>query len=218
MEGTNGVRVEVRDLVVRAEGLVIQSDEDCEMAAGMLRELAAGMRRVDEVFDPIIKKANAAHKEAIAKKREIVAPLLKGDRRLRDLVGDYRSEQERRRKAEEQERRRKAQAEEEERRLTEAADLEASGQTEEAEAVLERPMEVAVPLPPPPPKMDGVAVRMAWTFQIVDAKKIERDFLMPDEVKIGRLVRAIGLRARAMVGEGIEVYEKSVVVVRGPSE
>lgn len=51
--------------------------------------------------------------------------------------------------------------------------------------------------------------RMVKKFRIVNAAAIKRDYLTPDEVKIGQIVRALGKAAEATVG-GIEVYEEAV--------
>jgi hypothetical protein len=59
----------------------------------------------------------------------------------------------------------------------------------------------------------GISTRKSFTYRIVDASKIDRRFLIPDEVSIRKLVRAMGPDAAAIVG-GIEVIEERIVSAR----
>lgn len=54
----------------------------------------------------------------------------------------------------------------------------------------------------------GVGMRSVWKFRIVDASKLPREYLTPDETKIGGVVRA--LKGDCQI-EGVEVYEDKVV-------
>ena len=64
------------------------------------------------------------------------------------------------------------------------------------------------------PKVAGVSSRKAWKFEIVDASKVNPLFLMPDTVKIGRQVTALGRDAQDVVGEGVRIYEDTIVSSR----
>ena len=41
------------------------------------------------------------------------------------------------------------------------------------------------------PKVKGISTRKKWSFEIVDAAKIPREYLVPNEVAIGGVVRAL---------------------------
>ena len=57
------------------------------------------------------------------------------------------------------------------------------------------------------PTVAGTVSRQNWKFRIVDANKIPHLFLMPDEVRIGRMVRDIKDKQKAEVEcPGIEVW------------
>jgi hypothetical protein len=56
-------------------------------------------------------------------------------------------------------------------------------------------------------RIAGTSTRETPVFEIVDASKINPQFMMPDEVKIGRVVRSLGLAAADVVG-GIKVTMK----------
>lgn len=55
-------------------------------------------------------------------------------------------------------------------------------------------------------KVAGSIRRKDWKYRVTDPAKVDRRFLMLDEVKIGKQVRALGKEAEELVG-GIVVYE-----------
>jgi hypothetical protein len=61
------------------------------------------------------------------------------------------------------------------------------------------------------PKVAGTQFRKVWKFRLRDASKINAAFMAPDEVKIGKQVRATGKDAEGIVGEGIEVWAEDVI-------
>ncbi len=214
MEATE-VKQEVAVLAEKAAALVIRNDDDNEIAGAFLVDCARQLKNINSVFDPIISKAHAAHKEALAKKKEFAGPVETAKRKISGLIGEY----DRKKEAERREAERKARAEarriEEERRIKEAEALEKVGQAEAAEAVIEKPLPVPAPAPPPPVRRpSGISVRKAWAFRVLDPSKIKPEYMIPDEKKIGQVVRAMGAQAAAMIGEGVEIYEKEIVSAR----
>ena len=57
-------------------------------------------------------------------------------------------------------------------------------------------------------------MRDNWKFRIVDASKVDRRFLIPDEKAIGQIVRSMKGVAATIVG-GIEVYNEPTPAIRG---
>lgn len=53
------------------------------------------------------------------------------------------------------------------------------------------------------PKVAGIRARVNWKFRVVDASKLPRKYLMPDEVAIGQEVRS--MKAETLI-PGVEVY------------
>ena len=83
---------------------------------------------------------------------------------------------------------------------------------EEAEAL--RMMADAAPnavVLPDAPKIDGVSTRRVWKFTISDVKLLPAMYLLADEKKIGKVVRALGGETNI---PGVEVYEDDVVSAR----
>ena len=57
----------------------------------------------------------------------------------------------------------------------------------------------------------GLTVREDWKFSIVDAALIPREYLIPDEKKIGRIVRAM---KDATNIPGVRVYAEKGIATR----
>jgi hypothetical protein len=63
-------------------------------------------------------------------------------------------------------------------------------------------------------KVAGSSFREHWEFQVIDAAKINAQFMMPDEVKIGRVVQSLKLDAVGVVGEGLRVTSRKILASR----
>jgi hypothetical protein len=210
------------------EALEIRNQETYVTAAEGLKSLAALRKEIDSTFDPIIQKAYQTHKEALAQKKRFTEPLEKVETLIRRRIGTWQAEQERiRRQQEEEERRRRlAEAEAEQRRiaeeraLAEAAKAEADGDKETAELYLKpevietfKPPLMVEPviLPEAAPKVEGISGRQVWKFRIINQALIPREYLIPDEKKIGQIVRAMKGETRI---PGVEAYCEETVAVR----
>lgn len=176
----------------QATALIITSSEQYETAAEMLLSIKSLQKEIDATFDPIVKKAHEAHKEAVAQKKKIEAPLIEAERILKPKMADYVAEQDRIRKAEEERLRAIALKEEEDRRIAEAAQAEAEGNHEEAEAIVSEPVYVApVVVQKTTPSVSGISYRETWDFEITDLAKIPKEYWILDKVKIAGVVRAM---------------------------
>lgn len=72
---------------------------------------------------------------------------------------------------------------------------------------------VPVVIEPEPPKVAGQVRRKNWKYRVTDAAKVDRRFLMLDEVKIGKTVRSLGKDAEELVG-GIVVEEEHDIGIK----
>lgn len=203
-------KIETQALTIpeKAEAIKITNTGSYENAGSVWKEIKAFRAKVAETFDPLIKAAHATHKAAVAKKKEVDDPLDQAQRKIKRLMGEYDEEQERIRAEKERKLQEQARKEEEERRLAEAEAAEAAGETEVAEAILEEEVEqAAVIVPKTTPKVSGMSFRVNWNFQITDETQIPREYLKPDEVKIGQVVRA--LKDKLSI-PGIRIYKTKV--------
>lgn len=97
-------------------------------------------------------------------------------------------------------------------RLAELArKAEERGATEKAQAFAERAAVIVAPVVEiAAPKIAGVATRKDYTFEIVDAALIPAMYLVPDEQKIRKAVRALGPDANI---PGVRVIEREILAV-----
>lgn len=201
-------------VVSQARQLTVHTSEDYEMACTFLQLVATRKKLVEETFDPIVTKAHAAHKEAVAQRKRFMDPLLEAEVAVKVKVSTWRNEEERKRQEEESRLREAAKKEADERALEEAARLEAAGEKELANMVVEAAAAAPAPvvvLDTTVPKQEGIAMRKNWKFRITNEALIPREYLSPDPVKIGAVVRAQKDMTRI---PGVEVYSEDVVAVR----
>jgi hypothetical protein len=211
---------------------VITDDATCRRAKESLPMLKRAEDKVITFFEDIKAAASRAHKTICAKEHEQLAPIKSARQRIASLVYLYEQEQARIKREQE----RKAQ-EEEKRRREEAALAEAEAVAATSPEIAEQILlqEIAAPapvviLPPTKVEVDGVGSRENWQFKYVGASPgqkwkdltsdqqervralIPRDSIVPDEVAIGRIVKAKKSATRI---PGIEVYDAGTVSVRG---
>jgi hypothetical protein len=150
-------------------------------------DIKALRKKIADVFNPIIEKAHSAHKEALFQKAQTEAPLIEAEKYLNGQITVYHQEQEKKRREEEELARQKAIKEEMERRkkeedarIAQAAELEAAGAQEEAQALVDEVIEdigkpVEVYVPPPETqrvKLDGATVKTYWHAEVTDLKAL----------------------------------------------
>jgi len=190
-------------------------------ANDFLLTIKAMQKEINETFDPIIRKAHDAHKEAVAKKKKHEAPLKEAEGIVKALMGDYLAEQRRLQEAAEAEMRRLAREaeqkriDEENKQRAEAQEAIDEGDFDKARDILAKEVPAAeiipMPITPPPPKMEGVSVKKIWKYRIVDKNAIPREYLKIDEVSIGIVVRTLKDQTRI---PGIEVYSEDSLSAR----
>jgi hypothetical protein len=200
----------------RALGTINTQAENLR-AAELLRRCKTLQAEVDRVFDPIVKTAHAAHKTAVAQKNEVLKPLQEAERIAKALMGDFAHRESVRQREIEDAARRAAQEESDRLALARAAQLERDGRHAEAKLVMDDAEDSVLPVfVAPAAKVEGVSMRDQFQFRIVDVSKLKPEFLLPDEKKIGAIVRSMGRAALSIVGEGaIEVTTTKVVAAKG---
>ena len=155
----------------QAKKIIVHDNETLMVANNFLTTIKAIKEEIGNAFNPIIKKAHEAHKEAVAKKKEHEAPLILAETTIKLHIGSYLEvqaiiRQKAERKAREEE---EVRQKEEERILAEAKVLEDSGKEKEA-----RSLEAEIPLParveiPYTPEVKGLSLRA-----VVDTEQINR--------------------------------------------
>ena len=212
-------------LVEQAKSVSVTSPAAQEQASELLQAIAQMRKEIADTFKPMKDAAFKAHRTVCDQEKNLDAPLLEAERRLKNAIGGFIAEQQRlAREAEEAERRRlqedadrKAQEESQRLAIEDAVALEAEGRVEEAEAVLANPVPVApvrvapAPVVPDVARVKGVSSRTVWKFRILDETKIPRDYLLVNE----QAIRAVVARTNGKIQiPGVEVYADQQVAVR----
>lgn len=197
----------------QAHGLRIVSTDDYELACTFLQLIARRKLQVGETFDPIVEKAHAAHREAVAQRKKFLDPLLQAESITKGKIAAYRADVERQRRTEERKLQAAATAQAQADATAQAEQLKAAGEPELAEITIREAADAPAPivvLESSIPKQNGISGRTNWKYRIVDESLIPREFLSPDPVKIGAVVRSQKGLARI---PGIEVYSEDSVAV-----
>lgn len=193
----------------QARQISIKTMADYTRAGEIMMTIKAIRKKITETFRPIKQKMDAAKQEVLDQERAADAPLKEAESLLSPQIIAWNREQERLRQEEETRLREEARKQEEERRLQEAILAEQAGQKEEAEAIMDTPVQVApVVVPKSVPKVAGMSIRENWKFKVTNEKLIPREYLKVDEVKIGQVVRA--LKSATNI-PGVEVYNEGTV-------
>lgn len=202
-------------MVQKANQIKIVTSEDREKAGDFFNIVSGCLKRVKEVFAPAKKKADEAHAEICALEKRAAKSFEIARDALKLKIGAWEDEQERLRNEANLKAAQEARKRAEDETLRRAAAMEANGDKEAAERILEAPAPIRInpeDLIPEAQKVKGNVIRKSWGFQIIDPLAVPREYLMVDESKIRRVVQALGNETRI---DGVAVFPKSIVGSRG---
>lgn len=145
MNDTAIIEKEAQTALQVAKGFKITNPEQFTKAGEMLKSIKGIMKQIADTFDPIIKKAHEAHKEAVAQKKKHETPLLEAETIYKRAMLAYNEEQERIRRQAQAKLEEEARKEREKLEKQAAAAL-AKGKTEKAEDLQMRAATVATPV------------------------------------------------------------------------
>ncbi len=157
----------------------ITNDDAYIACDGLFSQAVALLDEISSTFDPIIKKAHEAHKEALAQKAKYAKPV---EEALSGLKQRFLAEKVKRDAEVERlriELEAKLQRESEERLLDEAVALESAGRQEEAELVFDEPMPmISVPAEAVrarvQPKLKSTSTSGTWKATKIDLRKLAK--------------------------------------------
>lgn len=205
---TNEVEQKALTMTERVDGLEVVDGETYKAAGLIWKEIKDFRKKVSETFDPIIKAAHLAHKQAKAKKDEVDKPMEAAQKKIKSLMAEYDYQQEEIRRKEETRLLEIKRKEEEELRLKEAAKAEAAGREDIVEAILDAPINPEpVVVKKSTPKVEGLSYRTIWKFRVINPDLVPRQYLKVDDVKLGGVVRA--LKGQTEI-PGVEIYSERV--------
>jgi len=176
----------------KAMQLQVTTPEQMTVAESILTELRRRKKVWLEAVEASVKTAHAAWKAAVAHRDSVAKPIDDAERFVKRRIADYAYDQ--RRIAEAEQRRLQAEAdakaEVERRRALAAAEklktpeLKAE-RIEQAETIVAPVVTVAAAVPE-----TKLSMVVSYSFEITDAAAIPAEYMIPDEKKIGAVVRA----------------------------
>jgi len=209
-EEKNGNTVTIDLMVQNAKAVIVNNQDDYQYAVEVLRGIKELKKKFDDRYMPIKIKTYEAYKLAMNNIKDYEVPLNEAERTIKSSMSIYVSKKEAERQAEAN--RIRKEAEERARELLKK-DLEECGlnkkeaKEEAAKIEVETP-EIKIE---DETKVSGISYRENWKFTIEDVSKIPREYMIPDEKKIGAI-------ARAMKGNieipGIKIFSEKVPVIR----
>lgn len=205
----------VSEIEFQAGAIIIDNEQDYQNAASFGRMLKQKSSDVKEFWKPMKDAAHKAHTEICNREKAMLQPLVNAEKILKETMGAYVAEQERKRR-EAEEAARKAAREEAERKLQEAIELEDKGDKVTAAAVIEEAeiMDEAaatVSVAAEKPKASGVATKKDWKITSVDSLKVPTSVAGVEirPVDMAAVMRLIRMSKGKIHIEGIE-YEETV--------
>jgi hypothetical protein len=199
---------EITSLQAFAASYAVTTPAQYEAGAEDLKRVKAAQKKLEETRTSITGPMNEALKKVNAFFKKPAEALDTIERKIKGALGSFYEEQQRKAR-EEQVRADEAARKERARIGAQARKAAESGKTEKAAQLDQRAAAVVAPvITREAPKVAGLQMREVWEFTIVDASKIPAAFLMPDEKKIGQLVRNLKGDAAAILGDGVKVTSR----------
>jgi hypothetical protein len=196
--------------------VVIVDQASYNLESEKIKDIKSLIKEVEKTFDPIIKKAHEAHKEALNQKNRYLKPLEDVEKKIKLAMNVFIREQQRKLELEKLEKEKELRRQQEEEALKKAQLLTEQGHTELAEKEIVKAIEtpvVVTNLDNEVQKQKGVSHIKKWVFELIDETKVSKDFLVVDVKKIGKTVSALGKDAEKLIG-GIKVYEETETRIR----
>ena len=209
---------QAEQMMTRYSTFQIKAQPDYDEAGELLKKIKVKAAEIEELQKGITRPLNEALKRARDLFRRPLDYLERAENSLRKVRLIWQNDQEAKRLEAESKLRELARKEEEKKRKALEVRIEKAeekGDTEKAELLREKQAEVFVPAPiveSQVQKTEGIGIRKMWKFRIADESLIPREYLIPDSVKIGKMVRASGGTVKIA---GVEVFSEDVEMIGG---
>lgn len=206
------IRASVSPYIQYARELVVSSPESYELGAQAVLKIKELKGDAHVKLNPIKVKTYGAYKEACGLYNSVIDPLDMAEKLIKTKCATYDDEQE-------SERRRKeailqAAALARQKKFDDDAKAKAKketkkGNVEVAEAIMETIPQVPIPtVESKVPEVKGVSFRVVWHAEVVDERRIPRQYLIPDTQKLEGLARAT---KGSMSIPGVRFYSEKVM-------
>jgi hypothetical protein len=165
---TKAIAAESGETLAVAQNFKITSAPQYEEAGEKLKGIKALSRKIDDTFDPHIKRAFEAHRSLVGEKKKHTDPLRTAEALLKTAMLGYQQAEEQKRReieAKAQEAARK----DRERLEAQAAKAAAKGKEERSAALQAAAAAVVAPMiAPTTPKVAGISMRTSYRAEVID--------------------------------------------------
>lgn len=193
--------------VDKARQLSILTPTDYTVADTFCVGLKELEKEIVGTFKDPKEKAWAAHKSIVAAEAKHLEPIQEARRLIKQKMSAWQELEDQKRREEEARLQAEANKRAEEEALKAADEAQKAGDTATAEAILSAPVEAPpVVLPKSTPQAKTV-IRTTWSYRIVNANLLPREYLIPDTVKLGGMARATKGSVKV---PGVEFFQQKV--------
>jgi hypothetical protein len=196
----------------------IKDDASYQAAGSFLLTIKGFRKKVEEVFGPVVQKANQAWKAALDLRKQADAPLDEAERIIKPALAAYDQEQERKRREEQERLMAEQKKRDDDSRLAQAEKAAKNGDLKAANAILEAPASpIVAPALQPKAQVAGISYSQSWKAECTDIRalvlavaqgKASITLLEANQVGINQMARA--LKSEFQV-PGIRVWSEKVV-------
>lgn len=155
-----------------ARAMVVSTPAEASNASGFRRTLKTFEKKVKGFFKPHKQRIDEVHAALCADEKRVLAPALEGLSLLDLKLNAYQNKTQREAIEERQRREAAARKLAEDQALTQAQAAQAAGDHEEAETILDTPVEVPAIKAPKPEKIDGLHFRTDYFGVVEDLKSV----------------------------------------------
>ena len=191
----------------KARMIEVETGEDFEFATGKIVEWKSAIKSIEAEYKDMKAAAHNAHKTITTRESNAIKPVKEAIGIVEKRALDWKRAEDARMAAAAAEIAAWERARIEAERLAEAVELEAEGLGHMAEAIMAAPIE-APKVVMPAVQATGMGTAKRWKFEIVDASKVNPDYLVPDMKAIQKAVEGFADKDKAerVIG-GIRVYQ-----------
>lgn len=207
------LQVSSGDIVAHASMLVVKDDVTRRQGAEILMEIKKFSDVVKTRFKTPVELAFKAHRSMTALRDSVLNPFSDAERTIKRKIADYEMAIEQKRREEADKLRREAEAKAKAEQMAKAQEQMDKGDLAGCQKTLDAPIVtiVAKVETKEPEKISGLSFREDWKFEIEDESLIPREYLMVDEIKIRKLVKALQKSTNI---PGIRVYADKTPIVK----
>lgn len=212
---------ETQAVVDRSESLALQlqtykvtCQDEYNTAGEHLKSVKNATKQLDDLRMSMTKPLDESKKRIMDFFRKPQDILTVAEGALKRSMLAYQQEQERKRREEEARLQEKARREAE-RLAARAEKADANGNAEKAAILRQEAQEKEMAAPVVESRVEkvaGVSTKKVWKFEIINEDLIPREYMTPDEARIGKVVRAT---TGTMQIPGVRIYSEDTLAARG---